>query len=427
MGEEALETRRAYFATLFADTKLCVRGCLGKGVGVFVTQAVEPGDVLFHEDATCVFQTKAKPQPLACDHCLCLIGSLDFQMRLLADSGVRPSKDDPQVLPGLQPNERVLPGAQRGWAPWHEEGWFCSSECEAQHKQVFSVLQGQENAVRRFVQHAEEASTQTFVVALKSLVLGDLPGHLMQRPYWECVDLPEENLEEFVATMKSDLGKSWSLLQNINCPGRPGTQDAYAKLVGAMCLNCIAVKYAHPLVLYLQEVDAGLRGGESKKTLAPLIEVVRARQRPQQSEAEASGSEGEEDSDEEDDELEFSWQDHVGEALNFSSRLFPAMKGYGLFGKLAAVNHSCQPNAEAFFFGHGNLSLLATKALAAGDEVCISYIDHEQNTAYRKAALESYGFTCDCPRCTPRKRKVSAGARKVLKPKTDHAQASGDH
>merc|ERR1711957_1161118 len=88
------------------------------------------------------------------------------------------------------------------------------------------------------------------------------------------------------------------------------------------------------------------------------------------------------------------------------------MKGYGLYSRLAAVNHSCKPNAEVVFPGTGRLLLVARRSLREGEEVFISYIDHEEeDRAERQKGLDSYGFQCDCPRCRPAKKR-----RKVSKP-----------
>merc|ERR1712007_414226 len=110
---------------------------------------------------------------------------------------------------------------------------------------------------------------------------------------------------------------------------------------------------------------------------------------------------------------DFAWNTREGSPpLEFSSRLFPPMKGHGLFARLSAVNHSCEPNAEVLYVGSSTLILVARRQIAAGEEICISYIDHEEEDAdERQRDLQSYGFRCDCRRCRPRKRKAKPKVR----------------
>ncbi|OQR85016.1 SET and MYND domain-containing protein 4 [Achlya hypogyna] len=73
----------------------------------------------------------------------------------------------------------------------------------------------------------------------------------------------------------------------------------------------------------------------------------------------------------------------------------------GLFPAMAMCNHSCQPNASVQFVGQ-TLRLVATRAVAQGDEIAISYGPHKSKmaTAARRAALqEQYGFRCTCAAC----------------------------
>lgn len=84
--------------------------------------------------------------------------------------------------------------------------------------------------------------------------------------------------------------------------------------------------------------------------------------------------------------------------------------GFGLYRAPAhRINHSCAPNAaQSFVFQRGalpRLQIRALRAIAAGTEVCISYIDQQlqASTAERRALLQqTYHFACDCPRCTVR-------------------------
>eukprot|EP00842_Homolaphlyctis_polyrhiza_P001119 jgi/Hompol1/2007/HPOL_005814-RA len=76
-------------------------------------------------------------------------------------------------------------------------------------------------------------------------------------------------------------------------------------------------------------------------------------------------------------------------------------RGVGIFAKLSAVNHSCDPNA-CVVFGLGGLGrLVAMKSIAVDQEVTISYIDQFQAKKMRQRQLrEQYFFECVCSLCS---------------------------
>jgi [histone H3]-lysine4/36 N-trimethyltransferase SMYD len=73
--------------------------------------------------------------------------------------------------------------------------------------------------------------------------------------------------------------------------------------------------------------------------------------------------------------------------------------GAGCYPRAAILNHSCAPNCALAFNGHA-VEVRTMRAVAAGDELCHSYVELCQPTAARRAALSArYGFVCDCARC----------------------------
>ena len=73
-----------------------------------------------------------------------------------------------------------------------------------------------------------------------------------------------------------------------------------------------------------------------------------------------------------------------------------------LYERLSCVNHSCRPNAEVHFLDEDHTAtLIATRDIAAGDEIFISYIDDNEraNFELRRDSLRDYGFVCDCEKC----------------------------
>ncbi|OCH90872.1 SET domain-containing protein [Obba rivulosa] len=71
-------------------------------------------------------------------------------------------------------------------------------------------------------------------------------------------------------------------------------------------------------------------------------------------------------------------------------------------GKLISrANHSCQPNAAVYVDASTfALQLIATRDIAADEQITVPYCDLMPLHAERKKKLEPYGFTCTCPSCT---------------------------
>ena len=73
-----------------------------------------------------------------------------------------------------------------------------------------------------------------------------------------------------------------------------------------------------------------------------------------------------------------------------------------LDGCSSFFNHSCEPSLLVRpDKGSGATEFVAAADVAAGEELCISYIDVEQSgTARRRTLHEKYGFACKCSKCT---------------------------
>jgi len=84
------------------------------------------------------------------------------------------------------------------------------------------------------------------------------------------------------------------------------------------------------------------------------------------------------------------------------ARNWEAEVSCGLYERCSRFNHSCAPNLSRRFTADGRVQLRTSRAVAAGEELTISYLgDAEllQSTERRRFQLQPYGFTCDCPRC----------------------------
>ena len=88
--------------------------------------------------------------------------------------------------------------------------------------------------------------------------------------------------------------------------------------------------------------------------------------------------------------------------------MLPETECSGLFPAKSLINHSCDANASIEWLHDSSvLSVIATRAIRKGEEVCHCYIplDQHEGVAARRHALQAHshpeyaGFVCDCPRC----------------------------
>jgi hypothetical protein len=75
--------------------------------------------------------------------------------------------------------------------------------------------------------------------------------------------------------------------------------------------------------------------------------------------------------------------------------------GSALYLRLARINHSCSPNCRQQHHPDTMISITATKDIAAGEELSISYIDiRSRSTRERREILQNkYRFYCSCILC----------------------------
>jgi len=97
-----------------------------------------------------------------------------------------------------------------------------------------------------------------------------------------------------------------------------------------------------------------------------------------------------------------------------SSSIFPLLR------LQATLNHSCAPNVwlqkdEGEDEEDGRVVAVLKTDVAAGDELCNSYIDVELPFAQRQRELLEYGFVCACVRCLAEKPAAAARAPRKLK------------
>ncbi|KZL63659.1 a g-specific adenine glycosylase [Colletotrichum incanum] len=74
---------------------------------------------------------------------------------------------------------------------------------------------------------------------------------------------------------------------------------------------------------------------------------------------------------------------------------------FGLFPRVARINHACKPNAITRFFPRTlELEVVAYKDIQPGEELSISYSMLNMLYEDRKQTLQEWGFNCTCTLCS---------------------------
>lgn len=73
--------------------------------------------------------------------------------------------------------------------------------------------------------------------------------------------------------------------------------------------------------------------------------------------------------------------------------------GQGVYPHAALLNHSCDPNCLLRFNATGQLSIVAMRPIAKGEELTHSYVDLVSRTR-RQDLQQLHGFSCHCRRCS---------------------------
>ncbi|XP_057849630.2 methyltransferase FGSG_00040 [Cryptomeria japonica] len=86
------------------------------------------------------------------------------------------------------------------------------------------------------------------------------------------------------------------------------------------------------------------------------------------------------------------------QTIESSSDMLRQNEKYGLWVLPSFINHSCFPNANCVVVGEA-MFIIATRKIAAGEEIAISYFDSLKPLSKRESVCRIMGFKCDCKRC----------------------------
>jgi len=207
-----------------------------------------------------------------------------------------------------------------------------------------------------------------------------------------------------------------------NAPGL-ATFFGFAALCGAAQMNGMAVKIPSPLMRYVATTP---EAGAAPAPLKPAVQWLLAERdaddarRVAAEEAAVFGGGGDDDDDDSDsdsdsDELDFGDEPAEidwGHDCQFeAASVFPPARGAAVFPLASGLNHSCAPNCEVAFAEDNAVFVVATRDVALGEELTISYVDASGADDERREELrETYGFECACARC-------ERGGKEAKKPK----------
>ena len=207
-----------------------------------------------------------------------------------------------------------------------------------------------------------------------------------------------------------------------NAPGL-ATFFGFAALCGAAQMNGMAVKIPNPLMRYVATTP---EAGAAPAPLQPAVQWLLAERdaedarRVAAEEAAVFGdddddSDSDGDSDSDSDELDFGDEpaeiDWGYDCQFEAASVFPPARGAAVFPLASGLNHSCAPNCEVAFAEDNAVFVVATRDVALGEELTISYVDASGADDERREELrETYGFECACARC-------ERGGKEAKKPK----------
>ncbi|TMW59728.1 hypothetical protein Poli38472_004797 [Pythium oligandrum] len=89
----------------------------------------------------------------------------------------------------------------------------------------------------------------------------------------------------------------------------------------------------------------------------------------------------------------------IDECCDGCEEYFVGVEGTALFSTICTMNHSCDPNCTVIYTRDGEAQVFAVQDINKGDELCISYIDVDQDIKERQECLREYQFICQCARC----------------------------
>eukprot|EP00013_Stygamoeba_regulata_P000928 CAMPEP_0177628930 /NCGR_PEP_ID=MMETSP0447-20121125/393_1 /TAXON_ID=0 /ORGANISM="Stygamoeba regulata, Strain BSH-02190019" /LENGTH=795 /DNA_ID=CAMNT_0019130209 /DNA_START=205 /DNA_END=2594 /DNA_ORIENTATION=- len=116
------------------------------------------------------------------------------------------------------------------------------------------------------------------------------------------------------------------------------------------------------------------------------------------------------------------WLNSIGVNVECPKRLGCNAVGGSLCDISCAMNHSCNPNVTVHCMHSRDLHVVARRPIKAGEEIFISYVPLNKNTAHRRRKLKgTYMFDCTCTRCMSEREEEEAGREGGSTPQADNS------
>lgn len=169
--------------------------------------------------------------------------------------------------------------------------------------------------------------------------------------------------------------------------------DFFSQIVGMFEMNNISMEIDHPFHALGEALSAA--SPEEEKVMPPVLARVKAA-------LEKFAEEHKHRFHDEEHEEDLDQDEEASYALNED---FVGVEGTALFSGICTMNHSCDPNCTVLYTKDGAAHVFAVQDIAEGEELCISYIDVDQEVNEREECLREYQFVCHCPRCEEEREK----------------------
>uniref|UniRef100_A0A7S4F8A8 SET domain-containing protein n=1 Tax=Chrysotila carterae TaxID=13221 RepID=A0A7S4F8A8_CHRCT len=361
-------------------------------------------------------------QCTTCDRCLRAVGTIAEHLQLLA------GRKDPPSLPLAEDDDGLLASLVR-CRRRECDAVFCSADCEAKahleyHEPLCTSSPKRRRLLREFTKHAL-AENETFIFGGRLVASVHTRArraqtactvcHGLRRCCGACLDRAQAELAAFCRAVWWDItepdfkgeGTADPALSeaaaSVGAMGKPAlgertslsaaerasfkrqlrsaaatshellvsafeeptsqwlTLHKWGEVLGLARRNCLCVEYASPVAEIIPTLRAWSASGAGSSTMRREISALL-------------------------------------DALPTKS---PSMLGTALYPNIACANHDCDPNAEVHFCDESALAtLVATRSIAKGEEICISYIECKAPLQTRRTELREYGFLCSCRKCS---------------------------
>ncbi|KAL3793438.1 hypothetical protein ACHAW5_001613 [Stephanodiscus triporus] len=319
------------------------------GLGMFASKSISSGDLIVaNEDPIVQCQAARHTHPNFCHRCAAPIGSF-------RGSHLRAPKD--LVLPYLDNEDQglVFTSSVISCQGCQEVGW-CSDECY-ENERLQHAIECELSSLTDFYDTQENPiifrlATQSITLILSQMAslspLERIPIHKFffwgdfgSHPLWWEVGTSSDEKKKQASIDESSIVQICSLV-NIG------------SILGMLQCNVMEYEYPSPIQQYMEHVEVIFQ--------------------PEAGDDHQSESSKESAINNVDDSLKDGCNWLIKNKMT-SGECDTAVVGSGLYPLLTLANHDCNPNASIEFLQESNRgSMVATRDISAGEEICITYI-----------------------------------------------------